>query len=602
MTIHKAVAMRHVVKCVAATLMVAAGLAAAGPAVPGSAAGARGIATIDVAASGSPAFDGDAPDPNVVRDGSDYYAFTTGTVLGNHIQALVDTSGSPASGWHSYTGGPYGSTALPVYPSWEAKDTQTSPGVFRWDGKWIMYYDAATVGHLGDTGFNCLSVATVTTLTVGHPVFTDTSSQPLVCQTGLGGAIDPSPFVDPVSGNAYLIWKSNDGTFPDPAIIWSQQLSADGMSLVGSPQQLLAQDSAGFQWESTIENPDMVDVGGTYFLLFSAGIYSSPSYTEAFATCAGPAGPCSQSQATPILTSFGSASGPGGGSLFQDSTGNWMLAYAAWPPQCTDYSCGGARRLFVAPASINAASLPAPVTGIASTSSGDGYWLTDAQGGVTAHGAAQLFGSMAGQALNAPIEHIVPTPDGKGYWLVAADGGTFAFGDAQFRGSMGGQPLNAPVVSMSPTKDGNGYWLVAADGGIFAFGDAQFRGSMGGQPLNAPVVGISSDYATGGYWEVATDGGIFSFGAPFYGSTGNLTLNQPVNGMTGTADDGGYWFVASDGGIFSFGDAGFHGSMGSAYLNAPIMGMAASTGTGGYWLVGADGGIFAFGAPFYGAD
>ena len=358
------------------------------------------------------------------------------------------------------------------------------------------------------------------------PVFTDNPPIPFLCQPQFGGAIDPSPFIDPVTGNAYLVWKSNDGGSTQPARLWSQQLSANGLSVIGSPHLLLTQDTATFPWETTVENPDMVDVGGTYFLLFSTGQWNSSSYSETYAECAGPAGPCIQSQAAPLLSNTATAAGPGGGSLFQDAAGNWYLGYAAWQPGCTDYSCGGARRLFVAPATISPGSLPTPVTGMASTPTGDGYWLVNDQGGVTGHGDAESYGSMAGHALNAPIEHIVATPDGRGYWLVAADGGTFAFGDAGFYGSMGGIQLNAPVVDITPTADGRGYWLVAADGGIFAFGDAGFHGSMGGQHLNRPVVGISSDYATGGYWEVATDGGIFAFGAPFFGSTGNIVLNH----------------------------------------------------------------------------
>jgi hypothetical protein len=251
---------------------------------------------------------------------------------------------------------------------------------------------------------------------------------------------------------------------------------------------------------------------------------------------------------------------------------------------------------------VTAGSLAPSIVGMAATPDGGGYWLADAAGGVSPHGDALSYGSMAGHTLNSPIAHIVASPDGKGYWLVAADGGVFAFGDAAFFGSMGGRPLNAPVVDLAPTRDGNGYWLVAADGGIFAFGDAAFHGSMGGRPLNKPVVGIAPDVSTGGYWEVATDGGIFAFGALFCGSTGNLSLNKPVNGMTATPDDQGYWFVASDGGIFAFGDAGFHGSAGSLTLNAPIVGMAAADSTGGYWLVASDGGIFAYGAPYYGSD
>jgi hypothetical protein len=249
-----------------------------------------------------------------------------------------------------------------------------------------------------------------------------------------------------------------------------------------------------------------------------------------------------------------------------------------------------------------ATPLPPPVVGMAATPSGSGYWLANAYGGVSAHGGAQFYGSMAGTALNAPITHIVSTSDGLGYWLVAADGGTFSFGDAAFYGSMGGRHLNAPVVDIAPTLDGQGYWLVASDGGIFSFGDAAFHGSMGGQHLNKPVVGISVDNATGGYWEVASDGGIFSFGAPFYGSMGAIALNKPVNGMAPTSDGKGYWFVASDGGIFAFGNAAFHGSMGGTPLNAPVVGMATDSVTGGYWLVASDGGIFSFGATFYGAD
>jgi hypothetical protein len=566
------------------------------------AAGALSLGGMSIQASPTPAFDQDAPDPDVVLSGSTYYAFTTGTALGNHLQALVDSSGSPLSGWASFTGQDHGSTALPDVPSWEQMNTQTSPGVFHWGGQWLMYYDASQSGHAAGTGWNCLSVATAATLSPTDPVFTDHSTQPLLCQPGLGGSVDPSPFVDPSTGLAYLIWKSNDGGSTQPAVLWSEQLSPDGLSLVGSPHQLLVQDTVDFPFESTIENPDMVYSGGTYFLMFSAGIWNSTSYSETYASCDGPSGPCAQYQQAPILSSYGGAAGPGGGSLFEDASGNWMVDYAAWQTGCTSYSCGGDRRLFVAPATLDPPGLAAPVTGMASTPDGGGYWLVDAQGAVSSHGSAVGYGSMSGQHLNAPVNHIVSTPDGKGYWLVGADGGIFAFGDAGFFGSMGGKHLNAPVVDIAPTRDGAGYWLVASDGGVFAFGDAAFHGSMGGQHLNRPVVGITPDDATGGYWEVASDGGVFAFGAPFFGSTGGRVLNRPVNGMAATPDGGGYWFVASDGGIFAFGDAAFRGSAGATPLNAPVVGMATDPVTGGYWLVAADGGIFSYGAPFEGAD
>ena len=245
--------------------------------------------------------------------------------------------------------------------------------------------------------------------------------------------------------------------------------------------------------------------------------------------------------------------------------------------------------------------LTAPVVGMAATPSGDGYWLADASGAVSAHGGAKYDGSMAGVRLNSPIAHIVSTSDGLGYWLVAGDGGIFSFGDAQFYGSMGGHPLNAPVVDMAPTPDGLGYWLVAGDGGIFSFGDARFYGSMGGRRLNAPVVAIAADGNTGGYWETASDGGVFAFDAPFHGSTGGLRLDRPIVSMATVGSGAGYWFVAADGGIFSFG-LPFHGSGGGLPIPSPIVGMAADSATDGYWMVGSNGSVYSFGAPFYGAD
>ena len=92
---------------------------------------------------------------------------------------------------------------------------------------------------------------------------------------------------------------------------------------------------------------------------------------------------------------------------------------------------------------------------------GAGYWVANAAGHVTAHGAAVAYGSLDGLALNAPIAHIVATADGHGYWLVAADGGIFAFGDAPFLGSMGAVPSRCARSSTwhpPPTATATGWW------------------------------------------------------------------------------------------------------------------------------------------------
>jgi hypothetical protein len=218
-------------------------------------------------------------------------------------------------------------------------------------------------------------------------------------------------------------------------------------------------------------------------------------------------------------------------------------------------------------------------------------------------GAASYLGSVALSPIRRPITGMAPTPSGHGYWLAADDGGVFSFGDARFYGSTGGIHLNRPIVDIASTTSGHGYWLVASDGGVFSFGDARFYGSTGRIHLNRPIVGIAATPSGHGYWIVASDGGIFSFGdAHFYGSTGNLHLFRPIVGIATTVHGHGYWMVASDGGVFTFGDARYYGSTGGQMLNSPIIGLARQHGGHGYWLFAHDGGVFGFGgATFLGS-
>jgi len=210
--------------------------------------------------------------------------------------------------------------------------------------------------------------------------------------------------------------------------------------------------------------------------------------------------------------------------------------------------------------------------------------------------SASYLGSVALSPIRRPITGMASTPTGRGYWLAADDGGVFSFGDAHYYGSTGHIRLYRPVVDIASSSSGAGYWLVASDGGIFSFGDAHFYGSTGHIRLNRPIVGMARTASGHGYWLVASDGGIFSFGdARFYGSTGGLHLARPVVGMAATPSGRGYWLVASDGGIFSFGDARYYGSTGGHALASPIVGIAHPARGRGYWLVARNGGIYGFG-------
>ena len=52
-------------------------------------------------------------------------------------------------------------------------------------------------------------------------------------------------------------------------------------------------------------------------------------------------------------------------------------------------------------------------------------------------GSAGFYGPAGGLQLNSPAVGMASTPSGNGYWIVAADGGIFNYGDAGFFGSAG---------------------------------------------------------------------------------------------------------------------------------------------------------------------
>ena len=173
----------------------------------------------------------------------------------------------------------------------------------------------------------------------------------------------------------------------------------------------------------------------------------------------------------------------------------------------------------------------------------------------TASGANYL-GSVALAALRRPVTGMASTPTGRGYWLAADDGGVFSFGDAHFWGSTGGFHINRPVIGITATPNGRGYWLAASDGGIFTFGEAVYYGSTGGRSLSSPIVGIERPRAGRGYWLVARDGAIYPFGqATFLGSGGGSKMLSPTASMA-SSPGGGYWLATDDGGVYTATAAG----------------------------------------------
>ncbi len=94
------------------------------------------------------------------------------------------------------------------------------------------------------------------------------------------------------------------------------------------------------------------------------------------------------------------------------------------------------------------------------------------------------------------IVGISPSSSGDGYLLTGANGGVYAFGDSTYSGSLPGLGVSVHnVVGIATTPAGQGYWMVGADGGVFNFGDATFSGSLGALTLASPIVAVTASQA-----------------------------------------------------------------------------------------------------------
>jgi hypothetical protein len=263
--------------------------------------------------SGGLAYPFDFPDPYVLTVGSEYYAYATNSVAGN-IQIIRS---SDLTNWTTL------GDALPHLAIWAQPGATWAPSVIQLGANYVMYYSAV----FGSTGDQCISAAVASS---PEGPFIDSSTWPLECQLDRGGSIDPGPFVD-TDGTPYLTWKSQ-GVKGQPPMLWSQQLTADGTAIapVTVPSELLAPTQS---WQGGIvEGPDMVVINGEHLLFYSADDWTTANYAIGDATCSGPVGPCTAEPNEPLLASTQAFSGPGGPTLFTDTSGHLSMAFHAWLP------------------------------------------------------------------------------------------------------------------------------------------------------------------------------------------------------------------------------------------------------------------------------
>jgi hypothetical protein len=272
----------------------------------------------------------DFADPYVLDANGTYYAYSTNSGAGN-IQVLRS---SDLVSWQIVGNG------LAHVPGWAQPNGTWAPSVLQRGNTYVAYYTVPD--H-----FRRRCVSRAVAPSPAGP-FVDDSTGPLVCDGAPGGAIDPSPFVDP-SGKAYLVWKAQS----NPPVIWSQQLSDDGLSFVGTSNALLGV-SESFE-HGVVEAPSMFTSGGQYFLVYSAGDWQDASYNTAYATCAGPSGPCTKPANNQILVSGSQMVGPGGAEAFRASDGHLYVAFHAYSPSAVGYPAN--RYLHIARLFVNGSRL-----------------------------------------------------------------------------------------------------------------------------------------------------------------------------------------------------------------------------------------------------
>lgn len=262
----------------------------------------------------NPVLENDFADPDVIQAGDTFYAYAT-NASGRNIEAARSKD---LVKWEMLT------DAMPALPAWAQLGGSLvwAPAVAEINNRFVMYYTAR------DTTSNkqCVGVATADK---PDGKFLDKNDHPFVCVPDEGGDIDASPFSD--GGKLYLYWKNDGNCCGITTYIYGQELSPDGLALVGEPKQLIQNDQ---NWEGrVIEGPEMFKHDKGYYLFFSGGNYADATYAVGYATCDGPIGPCKQADENPILHSKVEseplAIGPGGQSLLQVGDQTWMF-YHVW--------------------------------------------------------------------------------------------------------------------------------------------------------------------------------------------------------------------------------------------------------------------------------
>jgi beta-xylosidase len=295
-------------------LLLLGACAPATSATPTETPGPTPIPTLSGPSYTNPVYKRAFADPHVLRVGDTYYAYATfDPSVTSNFQVIQSTD---LVNWERLA------DALPGLPEWSATSVGLTwaPGVIQIEDTFVMYYTAR------DKESNRQCIGRAISDNPAGP-FVDDSTEPFICQDDLGGSIDPYPYLDD-DGKLYLLWK-NDGNCCNLGVwLWGQELSPDGLTLMGEPVKLLMRDQP---WERPlIENPAVVEHDDTYYLFYSANKWDTHEYAIGYAVCESVLGPCEKPLTEPWLDYENPVMGPGGQAFFTDEEGNLWMAYHAW--------------------------------------------------------------------------------------------------------------------------------------------------------------------------------------------------------------------------------------------------------------------------------
>jgi beta-xylosidase len=274
---------------------------------------------------------GRMPDPMALRGPGGYFVYGTGD--------LFRVAYSPDLVHWTPIG-----TGMTRRPDWVPQSggwNPWAPSVIRREqgarADYVMYYSGLRTSPA--PAANCIGIATsprpggpyadAGILSVDPPA----AGRPCGCGDALGySTIDPAPFVDPATGEAYLYVSTGH----DASGAWHRTISVIGLAgdLVHAAGERRPLFSASEPWErDVVEGPWMVRHGDAYYLFYSGASFTDATYAMGYALGPSPTGPFTKPMPGPILASTPDVIGPGGGSVVTGPDGgDWLVYHACATP------------------------------------------------------------------------------------------------------------------------------------------------------------------------------------------------------------------------------------------------------------------------------